>query len=30
VTRPGVLLIHDGTAGRLARDIATIREEQTS
>lgn len=30
VTRSGVLLIHDGTAGRLARDIATIREEQTS
>jgi hypothetical protein len=30
VTRPGVLLIHHGTAGRLARDIATIREEQIS
>jgi hypothetical protein len=28
VTRPGVLVIHDGTANRLARDIATIRDEQ--
>ncbi len=30
VTRPGVLVIHDGTASRLARDIATIRDEQMS
>jgi hypothetical protein len=25
-----VLVIHDGTASRLARDIATIRDEQMS
>jgi hypothetical protein len=30
VTRSGVLLIHDETAGRLARDVATIRKEQTN
>ena len=30
VTRRGVLVIHDGTASRLALDIATIRDEQKS
>jgi hypothetical protein len=30
VTQPGLLLIHDGTANRLARDVATIRDEQVS
>jgi hypothetical protein len=30
VSQQGILLIHDGTQGRLAQDVATIREEQVS